>query len=483
VNVRTGVVGVAIIGLVVGCSSSSEDDPTKLTAEEQASAAKLTPLPDVPADPTNKYADNAMAAALGQKLFFEKRFSGELIEPPDDGMTGALGKVRMGNTPGDTNKIACVSCHDPQHWFIDTRSKPPTTSLGVGYDIRNSPTLVNAQFYKWTENDGVVDMEWADGLFAVELPWVMGGSRLQVAHTIYDHYKTDYEAVFGPLDPGLDPMAMDAARFPATGLPKPPPGADGKPVPDGPWEMMKPEDQDAVNRIFANMGKATGAYMRKLVSRNAPFDKYEAGDKTQMTEAAQRGLKLFVGKANCVGCHKNTDFNDDDFHNTGYTPDPKQVHIDINKGLPLIGVPPGIELGRFASVQILLNVDVPFNSDGKYSDDTMTHKLDGLVQADGTSKPDDLGKWRTKGLRLIKETAPYFHNGQFATLLDVVKFYNDGGGQTMSDGGTPGYVGTKDDKMKKLNLSDGEMSDIVEFLNTLTGDPVPHELLMDTSAP
>jgi cytochrome c peroxidase len=434
------------------------------------------------------FADNPMAAALGQKFFFEKRFSGP-INLGDDGMNGGLGKK------DEANKIACVSCHDVDKWFIDTRSKPPNTSLGVDFDIRNSPTLVNAQFYKWTENDGVVDMEWADGLFAVELPWVMGGTRLQLAHTIYDHYKADYEAVFGPLDKGLDPMAMDAARFPPAGLPKLPPGPDGMAFPDGPWEGMTAADQDAVNRIFANFGKATGAYMRLLVSRNAPIDKYVAGDKTAITSAAERGLNLFVSKGNCVACHKGAHLSDDKFHNTGYSPDPMQVHIDFKpgQGIQLAGIPPHVETGRYDAVMLLLGLDADFNSNGKYSDDTKTGKLDGITDdaeadaahaADGTPAESLKGKWRTKGLRSIKETGPYFHNGQFATLLDVVKFYNDGGGQTPSpDGLMPGFLGTKDEQMKKLNLTDAEMNDIVEFLGTLTGEEVPAALKMDTSAP
>lgn len=95
----------------------------------------------------------------------------------------------------------------------------------------------------------------------------------------------------------------------------------------------------------------------------------------------------------------------------------------------------------------------------------------------------DKGKWRTKGLRSIARTAPYFHNGQFAALLDVVKFYNDGGGDIPSpDGLMRGYLGTKDAEMKKLSLTDSEMNDIVEFLGTLTGDEVPAELRMNTAA-
>jgi cytochrome c peroxidase len=483
--------------LLAACSASNDDE---LTPEQQAEIAAISKdFPSkAPPDTTNKYADNPDAATLGQKWFFEKRFSGAIFIAADATNHG-LGAAN------DTNKVSCASCHDSSNWFYDDRTQPPQTSLGVGYDIRNSPTLVNAQFYKWTENDGVVDMEWADGIFAIELPWVMGGSRLQLAHAINDFYKDDYNKVFTdtPLDAGL----TDMMRFPATGMPKNP--FDPK-APDGDWEKMAPADRDIVNRIYANFGKATGAYVRLLISGNAPIDKYNAGDKTALSASAVRGLNLFVGKANCVACHKGNFLHDDKFHNTGYTPDLNQAHIDDKTGIPSGDpmapfVTPHTETGRWDAVQLLLataflTVNGEFTSTSKYSDDTAagTQKQADIADAMKMPPDTDIGKWRTKGLRSIDKTAPYFHNGQFATLLDLVKFYNDGGGQTASPDGTPdkikaaagggyamptapGFLGTKDDAMKKLNLSDAEMNDIVEFLKSLTGDPVPAALTMDTS--
>ena len=73
-------------------------------------------------------------------------------------------------------------------------------------------------------------------------------------------------------------------------------------------------------------------------------------------------------------------------------------------------------------------------------------------------------------------TAPYMHTGELATLKDVVRFYNQGGDAS-------GYAGTRDPLMQPLNLTESEMDDLVAFLESLTGDPVPDELLVDTSAP
>jgi cytochrome c peroxidase len=77
-------------------------------------------------------------------------------------------------------------------------------------------------------------------------------------------------ALFDPdLDPALDPAHQDAARFPPSATP-----LDA----EGPWATMAPGDRDIVNRAYANFGKALAAYERRLLSGEAPFDRYVAGD-------------------------------------------------------------------------------------------------------------------------------------------------------------------------------------------------------------
>jgi cytochrome c peroxidase len=86
------------------------------------------------------------------------------------------------------------------------------------------------------------------------------------------------------------------------------------------------------------------------------------------------------------------------------------------------------------------------------------------------------GQFRTPSLLNIAETAPYMHDGSLKTLADVVRLYNAGGGAT----GT--YPGTRDIKINaKLQLTDPEIDDLVEFLKSLTGNPVPDEWARDTA--
>ncbi len=450
-SIATHTLSIVSLGLAVGALASCGDSSMQLvdvfTPAEWAKIKTFGPLGPPDPDPTNKYADNDMAATFGQRLFFEKSYSGAIIVG-DDGTNGGNGAV------GETGKVGCVSCHDPNNWYIDTRSKPGNISLGVNYTVHNAPSLVNAAYYKWMTWVGKADSGWCQGAGAPETPTDAGSTRLAFAHMVYAKYKSDYNALFPvPLDPALDPAAPDASRFPPTGMPKSSPTA-----PDGAWEMMAPADQQIVDTIMSNCGKALQAYERKLVSRNAPIDKYIAGNYGALSASAKRGLGLFIGKAACVTCHTGTTFTDQGFHCTGV----------LQAGSNVVAT----DKGRFAAVPaVLANI---YNGQGMFSDDMMAGgmKLAGLMQTN-----DQIGQFRTKSLRHLAKTAPYFHDGSAATLTDVVTFYNNGGGSSS-------FSGTKDPRLVPLNLSAGEQADLIEFLQTaLLGDPPPAALGVDTSAP
>jgi cytochrome c peroxidase len=404
----------------------------------------FSPLPPPPPSPTNRFADNLAVAELGQRLWFEKRYAGEITEGcmlegcADD---GGLGKV------GERGKVSCADCHQAEHWFNDRRSIPNTTSIGTARTRRNAPSMVNAVYYQWGNWAGSHDQFWKQGANSPESKDNFNSDRLRYVHVIYSYYRNHYNALFEPdLDAALDPLAPDAMRFPPNGKPK------VTSAPDGPWELMRQEDRDHVNLVMANCGKALEAYERRLVSGNSPFDRYVAGDFAALSTSAKRGLKLFIGKAGCDSCHADETFTDQTFHNTGVT----------QTGTA--------DEGRYTDVLRIPNL---WNGAGDYSDDPVlgAEKLAGIEQSETMR-----GQFRTKSLRHIAETAPYFHNGSAATLHDVVRFYNSGGGAA----GT--FPGMKDERLVPLNLSDAEISDLVAFLESLTGEPVPAELMRNTAA-
>jgi cytochrome c peroxidase len=417
--------------------------PDDFTAEELAILGTLTPLGAVPADPTNAFADDPKAATLGQMLFFDKSYSGALVVG-DTGTNGGLGAV------GEPGKVACASCHAVGSPTLDDqRSAPNNVSLGINVMTRNAHGLVNSAFYKWGNWGGRFDSQWALPLGVAEGGATMRSTRLQIAHLLFAKYRTEYDATFPvALDPALDPAAADAARFPPAGKPKPL-ATD----PDGAFELMTAADRAIVNTIFVNYGKALAAYTRTLVSRNAAFDRYVAGDKTAISTAAKRGLHTFL--ARCTGCHTGPNLADDDFHALGVPQTGPNV--------------PATDNGRFQDVPPLLAS--PFNTSGAFSASTSTGKLTGVVQSDAQRR-----QFRTKGLRGVAVAGPYMHSGQLKTLDDVMTFYNAGGGTDLGDAGA-----TKDPLIKPLSLSAQESTDVVELMKTLTGADVPAALGMDTS--
>lgn len=158
--------------------------------------------------------------------------------------------------------------------------------------------------------------------------------------------------------------------------------------------------------------KAIAQFERTMVSFNTKFDKYFYQNDTNALNAAEkRGLMLFTGDALCNTCHMmNTLFTDHQFRNNG---------LDVN--------PADAGLMKF------------------------------------NSKPDDRGKFKVPGLRNIAQTAPYMHDGRFATLEDVVNFYSSGVKQN-----SPNI----DEHMvpfgNGLNLTAQQKSDLIAFLKTLS---------------
>jgi len=163
-----------------------------------------------------------------------------------------------------------------------------------------------------------------------------------------------------------------------------------------------------------HVGKAIASFQRTLISGNSPFDRFDYdGDQKAISESAKRGKNLFFDKARCNLCHMGTNFSDEKFHNIG-------VGWDGN----------ALDLGRY-------NV---------------------------TKDVKDLGAFKTPTLREISKTAPYMHDGRFATLEDVIAHYNKGGVKNPF----------LDNQVIPLNLSRPEIKDLVAMLRSLEGEGWQH---------
>jgi cytochrome c peroxidase len=423
-----------VLAVLAACGPSGRDEPVptpppttptnpdELTADELAQLRELSPRPPAPLDPTNTYSGFGPAANLGYQLFFDPAFSGAILADNEHGKAG------------ETGKVSCHTCHDGPA-MDDRRAAPDHLSIGTGRGTRNSPQLVDSVFYRWGNWGGRFDSQWSLALVALEKPEVMNGSRLAVVRVLFERYRDQWDAVFPPLDPAL----ADTKRFPRSGKPK----ASG--AEDGAWENMAAGDRAIVDRIYANFGKAIAAYLRLLVGKGAPFDRFVAGDREAISVGARRGIKLFL--KHCKSCHGGPHFADHTFRALAVA----QFGPDVPKS----------DLGRYDDIPTLLTS--PWNANGTFSDDRKTGRLDGVERTEVQR-----GRFRTPTLRNIAVTAPYMHAGQFKTLANVVAFYNAGGGEV------EGIV--KDPELEPLKLSDQQQADLVELMKTLTDEPLPSSL-------
>jgi cytochrome c peroxidase len=283
----------------------------------------------------------------------------------------------------------------------------------------------------WFFWDGRTDSQWSQALGPLESAVEHGGTRTQYAHAIGAHYRAEYEAVFGRL-PSLD------------GLP-----AQAGPVADtawrAAWNRIPAARQGEISRVYANIGKAIAAFERRVELAPTRFDRYvdaelagRAHDSTSsLSEDEIAGLKLFVGKANCVNCHNGARLTDDHFHNTG---------------VPASALVAAVDSGR--SVGVRQAVAAEFACTGKYSDATAGDCAE--LRFATTDGEELVRAYKTPSLRGVAERAPYMHAGQIATLTEVIDHY---------DRAPKSPFGHSE--LKPLKLSATERRQIESFLRTL----------------
>jgi cytochrome c peroxidase len=416
----------------------------KFSAAETAALAALAPaqLPAPGPDISNQYADDPKVAAFGQKLFFEPRFSGELLDGDDDGSPQSLG------VKGQAGAVACAGCHVASAGFLDNRTLGEQISLGAGWGRRRAPSLLDVGQAKLLMWDGRRDALYNQPFGPLESPVEMNSSRLYAAEKVFQLYRADYEALFGALPP-----LGDATRFPQLSSAKTgcqPSTADpiptcngtehGMPGDGAEYDGMAAADQDAVNWVVVNVGKSLGAYERLLTCGPSRFDAWVRGQSDALSPSEQRGAQVFVGSGKCVNCHSGPYLSDQAFHNVGLMPTTVAVvFTDTND--------PGARAGIAAAIADPLNVG------GKYSDGN-----DGrLPAAVGASMA---GAFRTPTLRCVSQRPSFMHTGQLSSLEQVVAFFAKGGD-------TFGYVGTSE--ITPLSLTAQDQQDLAAFLRALEG--------------
>lgn len=322
-------------------------------------------------DPSNRYADDPMAARFGHQLFFDTRLS-------------------------RTNTVSCATCHAEENNFQDGRAR----GHGVGEGSRRTMPIAGTARSPWLFWDGRADSQWQQALGPLENPVEHGGDRTQYALLVAANYRGAYESIFGAL-PSLDGLPAHAG-----------PVADS--IANGAWRRLSATRRDDISRVYTNIGKAIAAYECRIDFAPARFDHYIAAElanapqspTSAFTPDEEAGLRLFIGKASCVNCHNGPSFSDNHFHNTG---------------VPLAQAESSPDSGR--AVGVLKALSGEFSCTSRYSDAGPGDCAE--LRFAVTEGSELVRAFKPPSLRNVVNRAPYMHAGQIASLAEVLQHYSD----------------------------------------------------------
>ena len=339
------------------------------------------------------------------------------------GSTAAINKVTVGKalffdqTLSSPAGMSCATCHSPTKAFTDPRPGYPTSQGVIKglFGFRKAPSInymaFSPVFQAGTGPGGTsaTGGQFWDGA-AADLP---------------------SQAKF----PLVNPREMNNPNLNAVvaTVQKGPEAAGLKQI-YGPDVFKDPTV--AINAIV----DAIAAYEKSPAL--SPFtSKYDAFLKgtAQLSPAELRGLVAFNGKGGCSGCHNSSPAAD--------------------------GTPPLFTNFCYANLGLPKNPNNPYYTIPKHFNPLGAAFVD-LGLGDVTQNPADAGNFMTPPLRNVTLKAPYFHNGYFNNLSDVVNFYNS----RDLGGFPPAEVPQTEDttELGNLGLTAQEQSDIVAFLGTLT---------------
>jgi len=342
--------------------------------------------PPATVEPSNRVSGDRAAVALGERLFNDTRLSGD-------------------------GTMSCASCHQVDHGWSDGRAR----ARGRAELDRRTPSLWNVGQSHWFGWDGAADSLWAQSLRPIVDPLEMASDSGRVAALLRGDPTLGcfYRRAFGTA-PGSDDEAL-----------------------------------------LVDAAKALAAFQETLVSPRTPFDEFRdalvAGDRAaaaRYPDAAQRGLKIFIGAGNCNACHFGPRFTNGEFGDVG---------------IPFFVRPGEVDSGRLGGLAKLMAS--PYNRLGAYNDDKSG--ASSLRTRHVQRLHANFGEFRVPGLRQLRDAGPYMHNGHLPTLRDVVRHYSEVSPDRLHSDGVP--------LVRPLGLSADDQADLVAFLRSLAADPPPRQ--------
>ena len=327
-------------------------------------------------------------------------------------MSGNVGAIKFGRALffdrhlSKNGQVSCATCHRESRGWTDGVAISKAAGTAVH---RNTQSLLDVRFNRWFGWGGQADNLWAQSIRPIIAPTEMGMTARQVVQLVRRDQVLlkHYREVFG-----------GAASF------------------------------DDAEGALANIGKALAAFQETLVSKRTPFDDFRDALAARAWKAAgrypvsaQRGAKIFVGRGRCGVCHFGPRFTTGEFHDAG-------VPYFIARGK--------VDSGRFDGVKAVKQG--PWNLASRHNDDPK--KSGAWASRQVVRLHRNFGEFRIPTLRNLAKTAPYMHNGSLPTLERVVRHYSEINMERLHSDG--------EQILKPLKLSDGEISDLVSFLKTLS---------------
>ena len=308
-------------------------------------------------------------------------------------------------------RLACASCHQPGQAFGDGRAR----AEGRAPLARNTPSLWNAAHQRWLGWDGAFDSLWSQALQPLRHAQEMAATAPAVQALLRGDAK------------------LACAWRAATGAPPPGP----------------PASAEADDALMLTLARALGAYVGTLVSGRTAFDRFRdalaRGDRRAAARYpldAQRGLRLFIGRGQCSSCHSGPLFSNGEF---------------AAIGARFFSAPGVVDPGRHGGIAALQAS--PYNLLGPWARPTPPDEASRKTRH-VAAQHRNFGEFKVSSLRNVALTAPYLHDGQLATLDEVLRHYADLNLDRLHADG--------EQILKPLRLSAGEQADLRAFLHSLS---------------
>jgi cytochrome c peroxidase len=291
-----------VVGLMAGACENEEPFPSFDELDELKQLHGMPQRP--PADPTNRFADNTQAAALGNRLFHDPKLS-------------------------SCGTVSCKSCHDG-----DGRTVAKALADGCNGNVtgRNPPTILNADYNRWFMSDGRADRLWNQAILPMTSPVEMDSNATIIRAQLNAEYHSSYAEVFTktPDQTGDDELLANVGK------------------------LMQAYER-TVNRLRSPFDEEVTRFISVAEVSLVEAEK----------DPAYLGLKTYFRKGQCIVCHKGVAMTDHLFHNIGVKDGSAgaegqtaaveaMLNWKFNAAGPFSDQPNGTDAQRLASVRATL---------------------------------------------------------------------------------------------------------------------------------